>query len=241
MKEAGMHRPRYLWCLLFAPVLLTLALAGPGCGGAPEYQLVDQFFRSSRLADTMTLGNIATVSFDPKKDGTVEGFSIVSAAPEQTRELDMIGLSNALKDAQAADGEFSRKMKEYQDANSDAIDRVLKAEGKNAKVSGKDGQVQTAWMKWREEQKAHSKAVSEARAKLSAEKRVAELSVADHDVSTFNGTESTKDVTVDANVRMPDGATAKKTLVLTMQRVVLKDDKGQDITGKWMFTKIEQK
>lgn len=237
-----MHRPRYLWCLLFAPVLFTLVLAGPGCAGAPEYQLVDQFFRSSRLADTMTLGNIATVSFDPKKDGTVEGFSIVLVTtPEQTRDLDMIGLSKALKDAQAADEVFSKQMKEYQDANSDAIDRVLKAEGKNAKVTGKDGQVQAAWVKWREDQKAHSKAVSEARAKLSAEKRVAELSIADYDVTTYNGVESTKEVTVDANVRMPDGASAKKTIVLTMQRAVLKGDKGQDITGKWMFTRIETK
>lgn len=236
-----MLRPRYFWCLLFVPVLLTLALAGPGCGGAPEYQLVNQFFRASRLADTMTLGNIATVTFDPKKDGAVESFSIVSVTPEQVRELKMIEGAQALKDAQAKDSEFSRKMKEYQDANTEAIDRVLKAESKNAKVGGKDAQVQAEWSKLREQQKAHSKEVSEARAKLSAERRVAELSVQDRDVTTYAGTEYSKEVTIDANVRTPDGATAKKTLVLTMQRVVLKDEKGQDIAGKWMFTKLEQK
>jgi len=236
-----MLRPRFLWCLLFVPVLLTLALAGPGCGGAPEYQLVDQFFRSSRYADTMTLGNIATVSFDPKKDGAVEGFSIVSVTPDETRELKLVEFAKALKDAQADDQEHTKTMKAYQDANTDAIDRVLKAEAKNARVSGKDAEVQKAWAKLREDQKAHSKSVSEARAKLAAEKRVAELSVDDRDVTTYNGTETSKDVTVDASARMPDGSTMKKTIVLTMQRVVLKDEAGQDIAGKWMFTKIQQK
>ena len=235
-----MHRPRYLWCLLFAPVLVTLVLAGPGCGGAPEQQLVEQFFRASKLGDTMTLGNIAIVSFDPQKDGIVEGFNIVAVTPEQTRELDMIGLSKALSDARAADEAFSKKMKEFQDSNSDALDRVLKAEARGAKIGGKDGQVQTAWLKWREDQKAHAKAVSDARAKLSAERRVAELSVADHDVTTFNGTEATKEVTVEANIKTPDAGTVKKTLLLTMQRAILKDPAGQDILGKWMFTKLQQ-
>jgi hypothetical protein len=236
-----MLRPRYFWCLLFVPVLLALALAGPGCGGAPEYQLVNQFFRSSRLADTMTLGNIATVSFDPKKDGTVESFSIVSVTPEQARELKMVEYAQALKDAQAKDAELSKQMKEYQDANTDAIDRVLKAEAKNARVTGRDAQVQAEWTKWREQQKAHAKAVSEARQKLSEERRVAELSVQDRDVTTYPGSEFTKEVTVDANVRTPEGTSVKKTLVLTMQRVVLKDEAGQNIEGKWMFTKLEQK
>jgi hypothetical protein len=226
---------------LFVPVLFTLAVAGPGCGGAAEQPLVRQFFQASRLADTMTLGNIATVSFDPKKDGSVEGFSIVSVTPDQTKELKMVEYAQALKDAQAKEAEFSKKMKEYQDANTDAIDRVLKAESKNAKVTGKDALVQAEWTKLREEARADAKAVSEARAKLSAERRVAELSVADRDVTAYAGTEYTKDVTVDATVHMPDNTTAKKTIVLTMQRVVLKDEKGQDINGKWMFTNLVEK
>lgn len=236
-----MLRPRYFWCLLFAPVLVTLALAGPGCGGAPEYQLVNQFFRSSRVADTMTLGNIATVSLDPKKDGVVEGFSIVSVTPEQTRELKMVEFAEELRGHQAELDAFSKKMKEYQDANTEAIDRVLKAESKGAKVTGKDAQVQGEWTKLREELKQHNRDVADARSKLSAERRVAELSVADRDVTTLAGVEASKDVTVEANMRMPDGSTAKKTLVLTMQRVVLKDEAGKDVNGKWMFMKLEQK
>lgn len=236
-----MLRPRYFWCLLFAPILFTLALAGPGCGGAAEQPLVRQFFQACRLADTMTLGNIATVSLDPRKDGAVEGFSIVSVTPEQSRELKMVELAKVLKDAQAASDAFGKKMKEYQDANTEAIDRVLAAEGKNAKVTGKDAPIQAQWTKWRDELKVQNKAVAEARAALSNERRVAELSVADRDVTAYAGTEFSKDVTVDANVRTPDGGTVKKTIVLTMQRVVLKDETGKDIAGKWMFTKLEQK
>lgn len=236
-----MLRPRYFWCLLFVPVLFTLALAGPGCGGAAEQPLIRQFFQASRLGDTMTLGNIATVSLDPKKDGAVEGFSIVSVTPDQTRDLKMVEYAKELKDAQAAADAFGKKMKEYQDDNSDAIDRVLKAESKNAKLAGKDAQIQAQWTKWRDEMKVQNKAVADARAKLSAERRVAELSVADRDVTTYAGVEVSKDVTVDANVHMPDGTNVKKTIVLTMQRAVLKDETGKDIQGKWMFTKIEQK
>ncbi len=236
-----MLRPRYSLCLLFVPVIVTLALAGPGCGGAAEQPFVRQFFQASRLADTMTLGNIATVSLDPKKDGAVEGFSIVSVTPEQTRELKMVEYAKELKDAQAAADEFGKTMKEFQDKNTDAIDRVLKAEAKNAKVGGADAKVQAEWTKLRDESKVHNKAVADARAKLSAERRVAELSVADRDVTTYAGTEVTKEVTVDANVHMPDGNNVKKTIVLTMQRAILKDEAGKDILGKWMFTKIETK
>jgi hypothetical protein len=236
-----MHRPRFLWCLLLAPVLLALVVTAPGCGGAAEQPLVRQFFQASRLSDTMTLGNIATVSFDPKKDGSVEGFSIVSVSEEQSRPLQLIEFAKELQQAQAVDQEFSKKKKEYQDANGEAIERILKIEAKSGKVTGKDAAVQTEWNTWREQTKEHSKVVSEARAKLNAERRVADLSIADRDVTQFTGTEFTKDVTVSANVRMPDNSTAKKTLVLTMQRVILKDEKGQDIPGKWMFTKIEEK
>lgn len=237
-----MHRPRYLSCLILAPVFLALVLAGPGCGGYAEQPLVQKFFQASRLNDTMTLGNIATVSFDSKKDGTVEGFKIVSVGEEQSRPLQLIELAKALQEAQAADSAFSKEMKAYQDANTEAIERVLKAEAKGAKVTGKDAQVQAAWTKWREDQKTHAKAVSEARARLAAERRVAELSIVDRDVTQYNGTEYTKELTIEANVRPPEGGpTVKKTFVMVLQRAVLKDEQGQDITGRWMITKLQEK
>jgi len=91
-----------------------------------------------------------------------------------------------------------------------------------------------------DEQKAHAKQVSEARAKLNAERRVADLSAPDHDPTTFDGTEFTKEATVTANVAAPDGSTSKKTFILKLQRVVLKDAAGKAIEGRWMITDMKQ-
>lgn len=141
----------------------------------------------------------------------------------------------------AAEAEFSKKMKAYQDDNLDAINRVLKLEQTNGKPRGKDAEVQATWTKWRDEQKEFNRKVSEARSKLNAERRVADLSVTDHDPTGFDGTEYSKEATVSSNVRMPDGQTTEKTFMLTLQRVVLKDPQGgADIEGKWMITQIKE-
>jgi len=189
----------------------------------------------------MTLANIATVSFDPSRDGVAQNVKVVSVTPEQSRELQFKELEKARQEAVAAEAEFSKKMKAYQDENLDAINRVLKLEQTNGKARGKDAEVQAAWAKWREEQKEHNRKVSEARSKLNAERRVADLSVTDVDPTGFDGTEYTKEAVVTANVRMPNGETAQKTYTLTLQRVVLKDPKGgADIEGKWMITGIKE-
>lgn len=232
-----MHRPRYLW-LLLCPVLVVLVFSA-GCGSAPEDQLVRKFFQSSRLGDNMTLASIATVSFDPQKDGQASSVKVISVTPEEPRPLRFKELEQARKDAVAAESDFSKKMKDYQDKNIEAINRVLKAEATAGKPKGKDAEVQAAWTKWREEQAVLSKKVSEARQALNRERRVADLSVADHDPTTFDATEYKKEVTVTADVRMPNGQSEKKTLLLTLQRVVLKDPAGgKDIEGKWMITDI---
>jgi hypothetical protein len=47
-----------------------------------------------------------------------------------------------------------------------------------------------------------------------------------------------KDVTVSAPVKTPGGETVQKTLVLTLQRAILKGDK--DIEGRWIVTKCRE-
>jgi hypothetical protein len=231
-----MHRPRHLW--LLCPVLVALVFAA-GCSSAPEEQMVRKFFQSSRLGDNMTLASIATVSFDPSKDGQASSVKVVSVTPEESRPLQFKELEQARKAAADEEAAFSKKMKEYQDQNIEAINRVLKIEATNGKARGKDAEVQAAWSKYREEQAVLSKKVSEARQKLNRERRVADLSVSDHDPTTFDATEFKKEVTVTADVQMPNGQTDKKTMVLTMQRVVLKDPAGgKDIEGRWMITHI---
>jgi len=233
-----MHRPRYLWCLLI-PVLFVLVMTTISCGGAAEEPLVRKFFQASRLGDNMTLANIATVQFDPAKDGRAEGVSIVEVSPEQTRALDFKGLEQARKDAVAAEDEFTKRKKEYQDKNLDAIERVLKAEAANQKPKGKDAEVQAAWTKWRDETKDLAKKVSEARAKLNSERSVADLSVPDKDPTAFDATECTKVLKVSAKVVTPNGQSASKTYEMKLQRVVLKDAAGKPIEGRWMITGLK--
>lgn len=232
-----MHRPRFLWSLLLVPTLIALTLTTIACGGFPEDQAVRQFFQASKMRDNMTLVNIATVKFDPQTDGAVDSFKTVAVTPEQAKPLEIKKLAQALQEAQAADQEFSKKKKEYQDANIEAIDRILKAESKGGKVTGKDAAVQAEWNKWRQETAESAKKVSEARTALNAEREVAQLSLPDRDVTSFDGTQFTKEVTVEAKVRSGGAVTTKK-MVLIFQRAVLKGENGQDITGRWMITKL---
>ena len=69
---------------------------------------------------------------------------------------------------------------------------------------------------------------------------MADLSVPDIDVATYpEVTEETTDLTYTANVRTPDNQVTKKTLVLTLQRVVLKDAAGKIKEGNWMITGLK--
>ena len=169
--------------------------------------------------------------------------SFVSETPEQTRELKIKDLDQAFKEAQAAESDFSKKKNEYQDKNIDAINRVIKIEqaGKG-KPAGKDAEVQASWTKWRDDQhepeqeglgspqgppgRAQGGRPEPARPRTSP--------------PLDSAIEATKEVTVTANVRTPDGQSTKKTLVLTLQRVVVQGQAGKEIAGKWMITGLKE-
>jgi hypothetical protein len=231
-----MHRPRYLWCLLLTPILFVLVVTAIGCGGAAEEPLVRKFFQASRLGDNMTLANIATVSFDPTKDGRAENVKVLEVGAEQSRPLAFKELEKARREAVSAEETFTKQKKDYQDKNIEAINRVLKAEAANQKPKGKDAEVQVAWNKWREDTKEYAKKVSEARAKLSTERSVADLSVPDKDAAQFNAVEYTKLVKVSAKVVSPNGQSGTKQYELKLQRVVLTDDAGKATEGRWRIT-----
>jgi Skp family chaperone for outer membrane proteins len=234
-----MERPRSLSRLIVLVMVSGVVLAGIGCAGFPESELVRRFFQASQYRDTATLGNIATVSFDAQEDGIAMSPKVVAVSPEQARPLEMRRFAAELREATEADEAFSKRKKEYQDKNLDAIERVLKAEAKGAKVTGRDAQVQAEWTKWRQETADFAKRVSDARKRLNDERAVAQLSHPDLDVATYDGTEYTKEVTVEATVKKGN-ETAKKTIILTFQRAILKDESGKEIVGKWMITKLSQ-
>jgi hypothetical protein len=239
-----MVRSRSSVFVLALPALLPLLLMAAACGSSPEQQQLQKYFQASRLRDNATLANIATVSFSPTEHGTVQSFDVVNAGPEERRPLKLKELATAEEDARKADEEFNKKKKEYQDANRMAIERVLKAERANASLRGADADVQKAWTEWRDNTQHHAKTLADARKALTAERSLAEASVYDArnpvDATKYDGELITKDLTVRARVRMPDGAVQDKDLHIRLTRADLingPEPRGT-VNGRWIITQI---
>lgn len=238
-----MHR-RNILSWLPAVVVLTAAVLASACSIAgEEQQLLKKFFDASRMRDNTTLNNIAAVAFRPQEEGTVQSFSIVSVSPETRRTLRIKELNAAFDAAKKEDDEFTKNKKEYQDKNIEAIDRALKAERENKPLRGNDAEVQKQWTKWREETQAVSKKVSEARKAAADEQTIAALSVYDArnpvNVADYDGDLASKDVTIAAQAKAPDGQTSDKQLVVTLQRAELKNAAGEARNGRWVITGIK--
>ena len=241
-----MFRSKAASVYLLAPVLVAAGLLSGACSTPPEETLVNQFFRASSIRDNQTLANFAVVEFSPQKDGTVTSLNVVSVSPERAEPLQVIALVKALADAEAAEKEFNSRKKAYQDEHIDAILRVLKAEGSKQKPARADETVQTEWAKWREDTAAEAKKLAAAKAQLSAARLVPEVSLTKAngilpEDSEMDGNLVSKDVTVDATVKAPDGSTSQKPLVVTIQRAVVKGAEGAqgDRTGKWIITAVK--
>jgi hypothetical protein len=232
-----MYRSKLAVRFLLAPALFMLVVSVLGCTGSAEQPLIQKYFQATKLRDNLTLANIATVSFD---QGVVQSFSITAVTPETTKPVRLKELTKAHLDAVAADTEFTKKKKEYQDANSDAINRILKTESAKKKLAGKDLEIQAAWNKWREETAKYAKAASDAREKLNAERPILDVSLPNNDVSGMDGEVATKEVTLDANVKMADGKDQQKTLVLVLQQARMKKTDGTALEGRWIITGIKE-
>jgi hypothetical protein len=242
-----MERSRVRSFILLASVIGGLAPMAAACGSSsPEQQVLTNFFRAARVRDNTTLANIAAVSFDPRTDGSVTDFTIAEGVEEQRRTLQIKQLMDEEAQAKQADDEFAKRKREYQDANLEAIERVVKAERSNQKLSGADAEVQAAWTKWRDEQGESQKKLSTARARLASERALAVNSLTapgrpEVDVTNMNVEVVTRQVTVNAEVREPSGQTVPRTLVFTMQRAIGKGADGQEREGRWIITGLRGK
>jgi hypothetical protein len=189
------------------------------------------------MRDNTTLGNFATVAFDPRTDGVVQSFKVVSVSEERLKPLPLKTLAQELADAKAKDEAFTAQKRAYQNANLVVIDRVTKA---GARVAPKDKEVADAWAKWTADATTHIRAVSQAQRQLNASKGIAELSLARtaaaSNLDGFDGQMASKDLVIDATVRQPDGATVQKSLKAVVQQARGKDASGQDIVGRWILT-----
>jgi hypothetical protein len=225
-----------------ASIVFLALLVVCGCSGGAEQQLLQKYFNAAKLRDQTTLANIATVRFDPQTDGIVQSFTVTSVGEEQRRTLRLRDLKKAHDEAKAADDEFSKRKRAYQDANLEAIDRVLKAEAQNRTLRGRDLEVQATWTKWRDEMAQKAKALSSAGNALSAERGIAEISVFDPrnpvDVTQYDGELVSREVTVAAKVRTPAGEVVDRTMVVTLEQAQLKKD-GADLNGRWLITAIK--
>ena len=234
-----MSRRRLSLVALFA-VSLTAALSAIACGGS-EDAILTHFFTAARLRDNTTLGNFAMADFDPRTRGIITSFSITNISPEQRKPLALRTLAQAHEEARAAGAEFTKRRSAYQDENLDAIQRVIRA-GREAKLKGKDAEVQASWFKFVDEGAVVGRKVSESKRKLAAESDVVELSVVEPgktlDITKYDGELVSKDVTIAAPVKSPDGQMSNKTLVITLERAELKGDK--PIVGRWIVANIKE-
>jgi hypothetical protein len=210
------------------------------CAGAPEEPILQQFFRASRLNDATSLAGFATTSFQPQTQGTVSSFDIVSVSPEQRAPLQLEAVAEQVEAIRAEEAAFTRRKDTYYLANQEAITRVLKAESVKASVGAKDAEVQAEWSKLREESAQHARKVSEAQRKLKAESGMVRLSLDNPsnpvDPTKRPGELVIKEVTITAPVRTADGASADRTLVVTMQRAILQGEPA--VEGKWIITSV---
>lgn len=232
-----MSRPNSKWVIVPALLLAVVAVA---CGGGGEEKtLLNKYFMASKVSDNMTLSNIATVAFDPKADGQMMSFNIVNVTPDKVEPLTLKQHAMDLKAATDAEKAFTEKKKAFQDANSDAIDRIVKAEGKNQPLKGKDADIQKEWNKWREQTSEHAKQLSELRKRVSEDQPIVEISCQDQrnpiDTTAYDGETVSKDITIDGQVKTDAGTSAKK-YVFTLQRVTLKNVNGKDVVGRWVIT-----
>ncbi len=237
MFRPGLSIPSLIAASLIAPALVLAA----GCSGA-EQSILNQFFTASRLRDNTSLNNLTMVLFEPRTQGTVSTFKIVSVTPEEHKPLTLKALASAHDAARADDAAFTKRKDTYQNENLEAIQRVIKADRTKGRLTGKDAEVQAAWTQFLQDGVAVSRKVSDARRKLASESGVVDLSInagnnSRVDITKYDGELVSKDVTIDAVVKLPSGETVNKTLVITMQRALLQADR--EINGRWIIAAIK--
>jgi hypothetical protein len=210
-----------------------------GCSRPPEQQFLTQFFRAARGRDLTTAGRMSAVIIDPREQGSVEDFSIENIGPEERSPLNFKPLFEAEAKAIEEEKAFLKTKIEYQTANIKQIEEVLKLEAQpDAKFNAAQQKTKAEWDKWREGIAAHARTTSAATAAIKRATGVAEASLTQPgqpalDAKAFNGETIKKDVTIKASVKSPQGATAEKTLVITIERVA-----GGGREGRPIITKI---
>ena len=230
--------------LAAALALVPLALLAAACSAPPEQRYLTQFFRAARTRDNNTLAMMSAVVFDPREQGEVSGFDITNISEERRTPLDFKTLIDAERKAVADQEEFRQKKIEYQNANMKDLEVIVKMErDPNAKFSPAQQKIKAEWDKWHVDTTMHQKEVTAAKAAVTSAIGPAEASLTQPGLpplaaEKFQGELVSKDVTLNAEVKMPDGQQSNKTLVVTIQRVEGTMD-GAQRTGRPIITRIQ--
>jgi hypothetical protein len=238
-----MSRSAIRLVILLVPVISGSALFA-ACSSPPiEQQVLTTFFRAARVRDNTTLASISAVGFDPRTEGSVQDFKIDSIGAQQHRTLQIQQLIDEEAKLRAEQVEFTKKMRDFYQSNSIAIDRASKAQQAKQAVKGQDAELLSAWTKWDADSRDYERKLSQARQKTAKERAAAVTSLTppgrdDVDVTGMDVDIITEPITVTAQVQPPAGATTPKTMVVTLQRASGK--KGdQTIEGRWIIMSIQ--
>jgi hypothetical protein len=224
-------------------MLTPLMILDSACSTPPEQQQLTQFFRAARNRDATSISMMASVSIDPRTQGSIESFTITSVSDERRAPVDFKSLTDAIEKAQKDEYEFQLRKKVYSDANRKTIEEILKLERTPApKFTPAQTAVKTEWDKWRAETADYVKNLTTTKSALLAATAPVEVSLtqpgqAKFDASAFQGEMVLKDVTVSAQHKSPGGATTDKDLTVTMMKVV-GTQAGTARDGKWIVTKV---
>lgn len=240
-----MARSGVVRTLLVVFVAAPLAFLVVACSGPPEARLLTQFFRASQLRDNSTVAMMSAVEFDPRERGVVTDFEITSTTPEVSTPLNLEALVAAETQAREAGTAFTARKSAYQNANIENIERVLELEQTpDARIPAALAAVKAEWDKWRLDTTAHAKATADARAALRnatgpAEASLNQSGLPPFDPAQFDGDLISKTVTIDAEVRSPEGQTSRQAFIVSMQRVV-GTFAGESREGRWVIMSIDE-
>jgi hypothetical protein len=235
-----MSRSTIRRAILLVPVILGSCLFEFACSSPPiEQQLLTTFFRAARVRDNTGLASISAVSFDPRTEGSVQDFTIDNIGAQLRRTLQVQLFMDDEATVREEQVEFTKKMRDFYQSNSIAIDRAVKADQAKQSVQGKDAALLAEWKKWDTDSRDFERKVSQARQKATKERATAVASLRSDDLAGMTVDIITEPVTVTAQVQAPGGGQATpRTMVVTLQRASGK--KGdQAFEGRWIIMSIQ--
>jgi hypothetical protein len=157
-------------------VVVALALAAAACGH-PEQKVVDQYFGAVNARDNDTLSSFAVVNFDTK-DKRIDNWKINGAGDEQVVDAPLLGLVQALKDADAKVNDNKKEYLKYFFEHPTEVDQVKPLVNKpGATIPPKLQPYAARWKEFTDKERELKKAVAEAKDAVEKEKRLVALSI----------------------------------------------------------------